>query len=314
MLNFSTVHQFYDFENDYLTLCRHLLEHGIDTFNERTGHFTRKLDGQCSIVMDVRDGQMPVLSTKSFAWKSMSGELIGFLRGYDNAAKFRSLGCNIWDENANSNEQWLANRNRVGTDDLGRIYGVQWRGWKSPFSHLGVDQLKNVLTKMAAGTDDRRLIVSAWNPGELSWMALPPCHMMWQVFITGDYVDLVWYQRSADVFLGVPYNCASYSLLLNLLCLVNPKLKPRFVTGHFGDTHLYDNQLDAVQTQLSRDPHDATDPPRLVMDSTGASSDSNDPAERAAHLIRWFELHLQPHMLKLDNYHPQVAIRVPMVV
>lgn len=311
---------FNDFERDYLSLLSILLHDGVLTPNARTGHDTYKLDGQCVLTMDVRDRVMPVPTTKAFGWNPMVGELIGFMRGYDNAAKFRSLGCKIWDDNANNNDNglntWVTSPNRVGADDLGRIYGVQWRGWNSPFSHLKVDQLRNVVNKLAAGQDDRRLIVSAWNPGEMSWMALPPCHMMWQVFITGDYVDLVWYQRSADVFLGVPFNCASYALLLNILCLVNPKLKPRFVTGVFGDTHLYDNQLDAVRLQLSRDPHDPTDPPRLVIDTRSRIGFQNmeEPNHRSEAFMHWLEYDAKPDMFKLENYNPQPAIRVDMVV
>lgn len=188
------------YDCDYLDLLRILLTEGKITYNERTGHYTCKLDGQCSISMDVRDRQIPVPTTKKFFWKSMAGELVGFLRGYNNAAQFRSLGCNIWDDNANNNENglntWVTSPNREGSDDLGRIYGVQWRRWNSSYNHEKVDQIRNILRKLSADTDDRRLIVSAWKPDELGWMALPPCHVMWQVFITDGYVDLVWYQRS----------------------------------------------------------------------------------------------------------------------
>lgn len=311
MTNTNHLHP-HNFESDYLLLLRHLVMQGKCVLNARTGHDTFKLDGQCSITMDVRDGRMPVLTTKKFYWKPMVGELLGFLRGYNNAAMFRSLGCNIWNENANNNRQWLANPNREGTDDLGRIYGVQWRRWNSSYNHEKVDQLRNVLTKLAAGQDDRRLIVSAWKPDELAWMALPPCHIMWQVFINGPYLDLVWYQRSCDVFLGLPFNCASYALLLNILCMVNPALQPRFVTGHFGDTHLYDNQIDAAETQLSRVPEDH--PPTLDMLTGYTLPSDTDPVGRTQDFLHWLERQATPDMFQLNNYTPQPAISVPMVV
>jgi thymidylate synthase len=198
------------------------------------------------------DEGFPAITTKKLAFKSVVGELIGFIRGYDNAAQFRELGCNIWDQNANENAQWLANPHRKGVDDLGAIYGVQWRrlpmadGW----TH---DQLAELIHKLRTNPSDRRLIVWAFNPAMLHMMALPPCHMGFQCFVDGNKLSLKMEQRSVDTFLGLNFNISSYAILLLMLAQVTG-LKAHELIMSLGDTHIYNNHFDAVDTQLAREP------------------------------------------------------------
>ena len=188
----------------------------------------------------------PAVTTKMLAFKSAVGELIGFIRASRSAADFRALGCKVWDQNANANKQWLENPYRTDTDDLGPVYGRQWRDFG------GVDQIQTLIDMIRKSPDSRRLIVSAWNPPDVPQMALPPCHTMWQVRILGGKLHLQLYQRSADMFLGVPFNIASYALLLVMLAHVTGYEPGDFIHS-IGDAHIYSNHMDQVQTQLSRD-------------------------------------------------------------
>lgn len=236
-------------ELQYLNLLRDVLFHG-DTRMDRTGVGTRALFGR-ELRFDLRDG-FPAITTKKLAFRSVVGELIGFIRGYDSAAQFRSVGCNIWDQNANENMQWLANPHRKGEDDLGMIYGVQWRRLPMP-DGTTKDQLAELIRKLRTNPSDRRLIVWAYNPAYLDYMALPPCHMGFQCFVNGGYLSLKMTQRSADAFLGVPFNIASYALLLRMLGQVTD-LIPHELILSFGDVHIYKNHFNAVLEQLERDP------------------------------------------------------------
>lgn len=244
----------------YLALCEKVLAKGIRKTN-RTGfdHFGYTGD---MMQFDLADG-FPAVTTKKLAFRSVVAEMLGFLRGYDNAADFRKLGCKVWDANANENPQWLQNNQRRGLDDLGRVYGVQAREWSGgPRSSTPrVDQLRKVYEDLRRGIDNRREIVTHWNPGELSQMALPPCHMFYQFGIQGDRLNLSMYQRSCDVPLGIPFNIAGYAWLLSVFAQITGH-KPGVFTHFMHDIHIYENQIENMQIQVARDPHPL---PELVI-------------------------------------------------
>lgn len=263
------------FDQEYLNLCKKILDEGYWEYNERTKKKCLKIHGHM-MKFDLSDGKFPLLTLRKMYTKGMVGELVGFIRGFDNAAQFRSLGCNFWDANANASSHWLANKNRKGLDDLGRVYGVQARRWHSyvdigseegeliqhkQFAQVSIDQLKQVVDKLSNGIDDRRLIVTHLNPGELDQMALPPCHMMYQFGLRGDMLDMCMYQRSADMPLGVPTNIASYALFLNLIAQITNKT-PGVFTHFLWNTHFYEDQMDGMQELLKRDGFEA---PRLKI-------------------------------------------------
>lgn len=241
----------------------------------------------------------PAVTTKKLAFKSVVAEMLGFLRGYDNAADFRELGCNVWNANANENEQWLNNPNRKGTDDLGRIYGVQARAWAvmTPDGESSIDQLRMVYDDLCQGKDNRREIVSHWNPGEMDQMALPPCHMFYQFGIQGDELNLTMYQRSCDVPLGIPFNIAGYAWLLHVMAHITG-LKPGLFTHMMHDIHIYENQLQHAELQLERNPFPL---PELVINPN--IKDLND-------LETW----VTPEDFELVGYQHHSHIRYPFAV
>ncbi len=197
----------------------------------------------------------PAITTKKLAFKSMKGELICFIKGASNVKDFQALGCNVWNDNAEAG-YWKPKAKSEG--DLGRIYGVQWRDWITPDGRH-IDQLSEVIARLKKDPFDRRLIVTAWNPGELDQMALPPCHMSFQLFVEADkdgnpeFLSLHMNQRSCDTFLGVPFNIASYALLLEMIASI-VGLKAHELVITFNDVHIYHEHFDAVREQLSREP------------------------------------------------------------
>jgi len=241
-------------EDQYLQILKNILEFGSVKYNERTGKNCYFYHGEM-MKFNLATGDFPLLTTKKMAVKSMIGELLGFIRGVDNAKDFRDLKCGFWDINANESVDWVNNPNRKGEDDLGRIYGVQARDWKA---HDGssIDQLKNVIDKLSQGIDDRRLIVTHWNPGEVDLQSLPPCHMFYQFGIRDGHLDLCMYQRSCDVPLGVPMNIASYALLLLLIARITG-LKPGMFTHFLWNLHIYEDQWTDVRQQLKKLPYKA---------------------------------------------------------
>lgn len=234
----------------YQDLMRKILLDGY-TKENRTGVNTVGLTGQM-FQHDLRDG-FPLLTTKRMPMNVIAAELVGFINAFDSAKQFRDLGCKIWDQNANENIDWLRNSARKGLDDLGRIYGAQWRTWSS--AHGYVDQLKNLLMDIKTNPTSRRLIVNAWNAAELHTMALPPCHMLFQVHCneTLRTMGMTVYQRSCDVFLGLPFNIASYALLLTLIAKLTG-YQTAELTIFIGDAHIYTNHLEQCSTQLLRPP------------------------------------------------------------
>lgn len=197
----------------------------------------------------------PAITTKKLAWKAVVSELLWFLEGSGDDNRLKEiLGKNkdektIWTDNANA-DYWRPKAKFPG--DLGRVYGVQWRHWRKP-DGTEVDQLADLVAKLKKDPSDRRLIVTAWNPGELGEMALPPCHMIWQCFVAKNKISLHMFQRSCDMFLGVPFNIASYALLLAMLAQVT-NLEPDELIITLGDAHIYHSHFAAVQEQLVREP------------------------------------------------------------
>ena len=283
---------------NYLDLLRNIKENGKYHPN-RTGVGTLRLIG-ATLEFDMADG-FPAMTTKKLAFRSVVGELLGFIRGYTSAQDFRSLGCHIWDANANENAEWLNNRNRLGTDDLGRIYGAQWRKWTGP-GYTIHDQLADCVTQIAKGSNSRRLIVDAWNPSEMDMMALPPCHVLHQYHVDNEdrTLSMTMYQRSCDTFLGIPFNIASYALLLQLVSFATG-YRPGKLVMFLADVHIYENHIDQVMTQLEREPH-----PLPSLEILG-------PQPQKWDAVRWLE-EVHPDMIQLENYVCEPAIKAPMAV
>ena len=232
----------------YLDLLKKIMDEGTDR-PDRTGVGSRAIFGQ-SMRFDMKDG-FPAMTTKKLAFETMKAELLWFLSGSSDNKELNKLGCHIWDGNANA-DYWKPKAKFEG--DLGRVYGVQWRSWKSPYTDVPVDQITNVINQLKKNPQDRRIIVSAWNPAELDMMALPPCHLLFHFFCVGKKLSLLMYQRSCDTFLGVPFNIASYSLLLHMVAQVTGLEAHEFV-HILGDTHIYLNHFEQVKEQLARQPY-----------------------------------------------------------
>jgi thymidylate synthase len=230
----------------YLDLLRHVLDHG--TYKaDRTGTGTWSIFG-AQTRYPLADG-FPLVTTKKVHLKSIVYELLWFIRGETNVRWLQQHGVTIWDEWANKE-----------TGDLGRVYGAQWTDWRSSDGR-SIHQLREVVSQIRSNPDSRRLIVSAWNPGELHQMALPPCHAFFQFYVSEGRLSCQLYQRSADLFLGVPFNIASYALLTLMVAQVTG-LRPGEFIHTLGDAHIYSNHVDQVRTQLAREPRPL---PRLQL-------------------------------------------------
>ena len=223
----------------YEDLLRDVLEHGTHK-EDRTGTGTTSVFGR-QLRFDLAGDSFPLITTKRVHFKSVALELLWFLRGDSNVRWLQEQGVSIWDEWADAD------------GELGPVYGVQWRSWPTPDGRH-IDQISNVVEQIRANPDSRRLIVSAWNVGELENMALPPCHAFFQFYVADGKLSCQLYQRSADLFLGVPFNIASYALLTRMVAQQCGLEAGEFVwTG--GDCHIYDNHREQVATQLSREPY-----------------------------------------------------------
>ena len=231
----------------YLDALKNVMDNGIDR-PDRTGIGSRAVFG-IPMRFNMKDG-FPAVTTKKLAFESAKAELLWFLSGSSDVKELQKLGCHIWDGNAYA-DYWKPKAKFDG--DLGRIYGVQWRKWKSPYSDQPIDQIANVVKELKENPSNRRIIVSAWNPAEIDMMALPPCHLLFHFFSVNGKLSLLMYQRSCDMFLGVPFNIASYSLLLCMLAQVVGLEAWEFV-HILGDAHIYLNHFDQVKEQLSREP------------------------------------------------------------
>ncbi|MDY6437607.1 MAG: thymidylate synthase [Prevotella sp.] len=221
----------------YLSLLQRILDEGT-VKTDRTGTGTKSIFGH-QMRFDLNDG-FPLLTTKKLHLKSIIHELLWFLRGDTNIAYLKANGVSIWDEWADEN------------GDLGPVYGQQWRSWPD-YKGGTIDQISNVVEMIRHNPDSRRMIVSAWNPAEIEQMALPPCHCLFQFYVADGRLSLQLYQRSADTFLGVPFNIASYALLLMMMAQVTGLKAGEFIHTT-GDTHLYLNHLEQARLQLTREP------------------------------------------------------------
>ncbi|MBV2143903.1 thymidylate synthase [Falsochrobactrum sp. TDYN1] len=221
----------------YLDLLQHVLDNGADR-SDRTGTGTRSVFGY-QMRFDLAEG-FPALTTKKLHLRSIIHELLWFLKGDTNIGYLKENGISIWDEWADEN------------GDLGPVYGYQWRSWPAP-NGRHIDQIASLLNMLRENPNSRRLIVSAWNPALVDEMALPPCHCLFQFYVSEDRLSCQLYQRSADIFLGVPFNIASYALLTMMIAQV-AGLKPGDFVHTFGDAHIYSNHFEQARLQLTRTP------------------------------------------------------------
>ncbi len=276
-------------EQPYLHSLRKIYEEGTDR-EDRTGVGTRGLFG-FQMRFDLAHG-FPAITTKKLAFKAVKSELLWFLEGSNDDNRLKELNGSertIWTDNAEA-DYWKPKAKFPG--DLGRIYGVQWRSWQKPDGGT-VDQIKDVIERIKKDPYSRRHIVSAWNPGELDQMALPPCHVMFQFFVADGRLSMQMYQRSCDMFLGVPFNIASYSLFLKMVAQVTGYEAGEFVHV-LGDAHIYKNHFEAVEEQLKREP--------LSSPTLWLNPDIKD--------IDKFTM----DDIKLENYESHPSIKAPMAV
>ncbi len=222
---------------EYLDLARHILDHGVEK-KDRTGTGTKSVFGY-QMRFDLSKG-FPLLTTKKLFLKGIIHELLWFLKGETNTKYLAENGVKIWDAWADKD------------GNLGPVYGKQWRKWEAKDGRF-IDQIAEVIKQIKSNPDSRRLIVNAWNVGEIDHMALPPCHMFFQFYVAGGKLSCQLYQRSADVFLGVPFNIASYSLLTMIVAQATGLQLGDFVHT-FGDVHIYSNHMEQIKLQLTREP------------------------------------------------------------
>jgi thymidylate synthase len=235
----------------YLDLMRHVLEHGVEK-GDRTGTGTRSIFGY-QMRFDLSVG-FPLVTTKKLHLRSIIYELLWFLRGETNIKYLQDHDVSIWNE-------WADERG-----DLGPVYGAQWRAWQTKDGRA-IDQIAQVIEQIQRTPDSRRMIVSAWNVGEIERMALPPCHLLFQFYVANGKLSCQLYQRSADIFLGVPFNIASYALLTLMIAQVC-RLQPGEFIHTLGDAHLYANHLEQARQQLAREPYP---PPHLKLNPARTS-------------------------------------------
>ncbi|MGL5823986.1 MAG: thymidylate synthase [Nocardioides sp.] len=261
----------------YLDLVRRIVDHGVAK-SDRTGTGTRSVFGH-QLRFDLNDG-FPLVTTKRIHTRSVFGELLWFLRGDTNVKWLQDRGITIWNEWADAN------------GDLGPVYGYQWRNWPTPDGRY-VDQLADVVQQIKTNPDSRRHIVSAWNVADIPQMALPPCHTMFQFYVADGRLSCQLYQRSADVFLGVPFNIASYALLTHMVAQVTQLAVGDFVHT-LGDAHLYDNHLEQARLQLTRE---ARKLPALRLNPSVGELDAFELAD-----------------IELEGYDPHPAIKASVAI
>ena len=261
----------------YLSLVRHILDHGTKK-SDRTGTGTLSVFGH-QMRFDLSDG-FPMVTTRKLHLRSIIYELLWFLAGDTNVRYLNENKVTIWDEWADAN------------GDLGPIYGYQWRSWPAADGR-SIDQIAQVIEQIKRNPDSRRHLVSAWNVGDLDRMALAPCHALFQFYVADGRLSCQLYQRSADVFLGVPFNIASYALLTMMVAQVCD-LKPGDFVHTFGDVHLYQNHVEQARTQLAREPRPL---PSMTL----------NPAVRSIFDFKFSDF-------TLENYDPLPAIKAPIAV
>ena len=264
-------------DTTYLQLMRHVLTNGVEK-TDRTGTGTRSVFGY-QMRFDLSEG-FPILTTKKLHLRSIIHELLWFLQGSTNTAYLKANGVTIWDEWADAQ------------GDLGPVYGYQWRSWPAP-NGTHIDQIREVLLQVRNNPDSRRMIVSAWNVADIPKMALAPCHALFQFYVADGRLSCQLYQRSADIFLGVPFNIASYALLTMMVAQVC-RLKAGDFVHTLGDAHLYLNHLDQAHEQLSRQAREA---PVMHLDTS---------------VTDLFAFKFED--FTLENYDPLPAIKAPIAV
>ncbi|WP_191831210.1 thymidylate synthase [Pseudomonas fluorescens] len=320
----------------YLDLVRDVIENGTLQGN-RTGIRTISLPG-AMLRFDLQKG-FPAITTRKLAFKSAIGEMVGFLRGVKNAGEFRELGCKVWDQNANENAQWLANPFRQGHDDLGEIYGVQWRQWPAykriPLSnpaaielaqsqgfqkiaeaeedgeafvvlYKAIDQIRQCIDTIHKDPGSRRILFHGWNCAQLDEMALPPCHLLYQFHpnVETREISLTLYIRSNDLGLGTPFNLTEGAALLSLVGRLTG-YTPRWFTYFIGDAHVYENHLDMLNEQLKREPLAA---PKLVINDRVP-----EYAKTGVYEPEWLEK-VEPSDFSLEGYEHHAPMTAPMAV
>ncbi|CAM3763626.1 thymidylate synthase [Pseudomonas wadenswilerensis] len=320
----------------YLDLVRDVIENGTLQGN-RTGIRTISLPG-AMLRFDLQKG-FPAITTRKLAFKSAIGEMVGFLRGVKNAGEFRDLGCKVWDQNANENAQWLANPFRQGHDDLGEIYGVQWRQWPAykriPLSnpaaielaksqgfqqiaqaeedgeafvvlYKAIDQIRQCIDTIHNDPGSRRILFHGWNCAQLDEMALPPCHLLYQFHpnVETREISLTLYIRSNDLGLGTPFNLTEGAALLSLMGRLTG-YTPRWFTYFIGDAHVYENHLDMLNEQLKREPLAA---PKLVINDRVPEF-----AKTGVYEPEWLEK-IEPSDFSLEGYEHHAPMTAPMAV
>ena len=242
----------------YLALSQRIIDQGSWVENKRTGKKCLTVVN-ADLSYDVANNQFPIITTRKSFWKAAIAELLGYLRGYDNAADFRKLGTKSWDANANENEDWLSNPARKGKDDMGRVYGVQGRSWRKPDGSR-LDQLRKVVDNLSNGFDDRSEILTFYNPGEFDLGCLRPCMHTHTFSLLENTLHLTSYQRSCDVPLGLNFNQIQVFTLLALMAQITGKA-PGIAYHKIVNAHIYEDQLDLMRTvQLKREPFQ---PPKL---------------------------------------------------
>lgn len=321
----------------YLDLVRTVLDSGTWQEN-RTGIRTISIPG-AMLRFDLQKDGFPAITTKRLAFKSVIGELIGFLRATRSAAEFRALGCKVWDQNANENAEWLNNPYRLGEDDLGPVYGVQWRQWPAyklldadnklqiqdaqkrgfrlisavndegvdkVLMYKAIDQLRDCLDTIINNPGSRRILFHGWNCADLDAIALPACHLLYQFLPnqTTKEISLCLYIRSNDIGLGTPFNLAEAAALLHVVGRLTG-YKPKWFTYFIGDAHIYENHLDMLNEQMTRTPYAA---PKLVL-----SDRIPDYAVTGKYEPEWLEK-LEPSDFSLENYQHHAPLSAPMAV
>lgn len=321
----------------YLDLVRTVLDSGTWQEN-RTGIRTISIPG-AMLRFDLQKDGFPAITSKRLAFKSVIGELIGFLRATRSAAEFRALGCKVWDQNANENAEWLNNPYRLGEDDLGPVYGVQWRQWPAyklldadnklqiqdaqkrgfrlisavndegidkVLMYKAIDQLRDCLDTIINNPGSRRILFHGWNCADLDSIALPACHLLYQFLPnqTTKEISLCLYIRSNDIGLGTPFNLAEAAALLHVVGRLTG-YKPKWFTYFIGDAHIYENHLDMLNEQMTRTPYAA---PKLVL-----SDRIPDYAVTGKYEPEWLEK-LEPSDFSLENYQHHAPLSAPMAV
>ena len=242
----------------YLELCKRIVDEGEWVENNRTGKRCLTVIN-ADLTYNVADNEFPLVTTRKSYWKAAIAELLGYIRGYDNAADFRALGTKTWDANANENEAWLNNPYRKGDDDMGRVYGVQGRSWQKPDGG-SIDQLKKIVDDLSNGIDDRGEILSFYNPGEFHMGCLRPCMHTHTFSLLDGKLYLTSYQRSCDVPLGLNFNMIQVFTFLNLMAQITGH-EPGLAYHKIINAHIYEDQLELMRdVQLKREPFD---PPQL---------------------------------------------------